>query len=121
MTTAAAFREWINSDAPFKLAGADTSKASQPCVPHHFGALMGYLDGLCGDAGRRRSFLKYVFGVDSGKDLHVRHINALYYWLAVRPDDDGKWHVTNPKATATAQAVVTAALVEAGQLEMELK
>lgn len=120
MGTAAAFREWINSDAPFALAGADPAKAAQPCVPHHFGALMGYLDDLCGGAPERRSFLKHVFGVESGRDLHTRHINALYYWLAVRPDADGKWHVTNPKARATAAAVVSAALVAAGQMQMEL-
>ena len=120
MTTAAAFKEWIQSDAPFELAGADTKTASQPCVPHHFGALMGYLDAVCGGAGARRSFLRYCFGVSSGKDLHVRAINALYYWLAVRPDADGKWAVTNPKAQATAAAVVAAALVEAGQMELKL-
>ena len=121
MTTAAAFRDWITSDAPFKLANADPAKASLPCVPHHLGALIGHLNDLTGSDGARRSFLKYLFAVDSSKSLHVRHINALYYWLAVRQDAEGKYYISNPKARATAAAVVSAALVDAGQLQLELK
>lgn len=120
MGTADEFKAWINSDEPFKLAGADPAKAAQPVVPHHLGALIGHLNDLTGSDGARRSFLKYLFGVDSSKLLHVRHVNALYYWLAVRPDPEGKWIVTNPRARATAAAVVSAALVAAGQMQMEL-
>ena len=120
MGTADDFKAWINSDAPFELANAAPAKAAQPVVSHHLGALIGHLNQLCGGDGERRSFLKYCFDVDSSKLLHVRHINALYYWLNVKPDDEGKWQITNPRARATAAAVVTAALVAAGQMQMPL-
>jgi hypothetical protein len=120
MTTAAAFKAWINSDAPFELAHADPALAARPLVPHHLGALIGHLNRVCGGDGERRSFLKYCFDVDSSKLLHVRHINALYYWLRVQPDAEGAWHVTNAKAAATAAAVVRESLLAAGQMEMPL-
>jgi hypothetical protein len=116
MGTADEFRAWINSDEPFNLSHADPSKADQPRVAHHLGALIGHLNALTGDDGARRLFLKYCFDVESSRALTVRHVNALFYWLNVAPDGEGKWQVRNPRAAATAAAVVTAARLAAGQL-----
>ena len=88
------------------------------------GAMVAHLEDLCGGEPERRSFLKYVFGVSSSADLTCRQQNALYLWLApqkVSSDPkDKRWVVSNPKARATAGAVVDAAIVEAGQPEMTL-
>jgi hypothetical protein len=120
-TTAKAFKAWVNSDAPFKLAHARPSEAAQPLVPHHLGALVGHLNTVCGSDDARRLFLHYCFGVDSSKALHVRQINALYYWLRVAPDREGKWSVTNAKASATAAAVVAVSRLAAGQVAFEFE
>lgn len=118
MTSAADFRAWITSDEPFRLAHANPKVAAQPVVPHHLGSLLGHLDALCGSADARRLFLRYCFDNDDNERLHVRQINALYYWLCIRPDADGKWVITNPRAQATALAVVREAQLAGEQLEM---
>jgi hypothetical protein len=120
MTTAAAFKEWILSEEPFKLAGADPKFAAQPLVPHHLGALIGHLNTLTGSNDARRHFLKYLFDVETSRALHVRHVNSLYYWLNVKQDADEKYYIGNPRAAQTAAAVVAAAREAAGQLELKL-
>lgn len=110
MVKAEEFKAWLLSDAPFQLARAEEA------IPNHLGALVGHLDNVLGGTANRHLFLEYLFGNQSAKALAPRQANALYLWLAVRADEEGKWHVTNPKARATAAAVVTAALEAAGQL-----
>lgn len=111
MDTAAEFKAWLLSEAPFKLARAEEA------IPNHLGALVGHLDTTCGGTENRHLFLEYLFGNQSAKALTPRQANSLYLWLAVRADAEGKWQVTNPRARATAAAVVTAALRAAGQLD----
>ena len=88
MTSALDFKEWINSRAPFDLANANPALAARPLVPHHLGTLLGHLDVLCGGDENRRVFLRFCFANEDNNMLHVRHINALFYWLTIRPDRD---------------------------------
>jgi hypothetical protein len=120
MASAAAFKAWINSNAPFQLANANPRTAAQPLVPHQLGALLIHLDTLCGGADNRRAFLRYCFANEDNDMLHCRHINALFYWLHVRPDGEGKWVVTNPNAQRTARAVVAEAQQAGVQAELPL-
>ena len=114
---AVAFKRWINSDKIFTDSGRPVD--NQPMLDSKRGALISHLESVCGGEKQRRSFLKYLFGVDSSADLTCRQQNALYLWLAPKSVAGSKqWTVSNPKARATAEAVVRAALIEAGQLEM---
>lgn len=118
MTVAQGFREWITSDKVFADHGCPVD--NQPMLNSKRGAMIAHLEDVCGGEPERRSFLKYVFGVESSADLTCRQQNALYLWLAPQKANsdptDKRWVVTNPKARSTAAAVVSAALVEAGQL-----
>lgn len=118
MSSAADFRAWITSDEPFKLSNASPALAARPLVPHHLGTLLGHLDTLCGSEVDRRLFLRFLFANEDNNLLHVRYINALFYWLCIRPDGDGKWVVTNPRAAATAQAVLAEARLAGEQIGM---
>lgn len=122
MSVAEAFREWIMSDQVFTDHGQKVD--NQPMLNSKRGAMLGHLDEICGGEPERRSFLKFVFGVDSSTALTCRQQNALYLWLAPQkasPDPaDKRWIVSNPKARATAAAIVKAARLAAGQLEMGL-
>lgn len=123
MSVAEAFKAWITSDQVFRDHG--TFVDNQPMLDRKRGAMIAHLEDICGGEAERRSFLKYVFDVDSSADLHCRHQNALYLWLApqrVNPHDDNdkRWEVGNAKARATAAAVVAAALRAAGQLTLEI-
>lgn len=116
---AEAFREWINSDRAF----TDHRKPVDnfPMLDSKRGAMIGHLEQLCGGERERRTFLKYVFNVESSADLHCRQQNALYLWLAPRKDDlAGQWGIGNAKAPATVAAVLRAALVAAGQMEFDV-
>jgi hypothetical protein len=119
MDTAAAFRQWITTDAVFTAHECPVD--NRPMLNSKRGAMIAHLEDVCGGEAERRLFLAYVFGVDSSADLTCRQQNALYLWLApfkVRPNDpdDKRWAVGNPRAAATAAAVVTAARLAAGQL-----
>lgn len=117
--TALAFKQWINSDSPWAQRGKPVD--NQPMLDSKRGAMIAHLEDVCGGEKQRRSFLKYLFGIDSSADLTCRQQNALYLWLAPKPVNDSKqWTVSNPKARATAEAVVRAALLEAGQQELPL-
>lgn len=118
--TAEAFRSWITSDRAFADHGRQVD--NQPMLDTKRGAMIAHLEELCGGEKPRRSFLKYVFGVDSSADLTCRAQNALYLWLAPKPEEPGSkhWVVTNPRARNTAMAVLAAALIAAGQQELPI-
>jgi hypothetical protein len=120
--TAQAFKAYIHSDRIFADRGKPVD--NQPMLDSKRGAMLGHLEELCGGVKERHTFLRYVFGVDSSTALTCRQQNALYLWLAPKPADliagASTWVVTNPRAKATAAAVLAAALIEAGQMELEL-
>lgn len=119
MSHAEEFKVWINGDGPWRRVGKDARYADHPMVDTKLGVLVKHLNDACGGERERRSFLKYIYGVDSSKDLTCRQMNALYLWLEPRPDAEGVWR---PRALAvsTAKEVVRAALIDAGQQEMLL-
>lgn len=116
MKTASDFRAWLNSPAVFTARGWSQSRAAMP-APNHTGLIASYLNDLCGGERERRSFLRYLFGVDSLKKLDTTQLNALWAWLSPAPLDNGEWGVL-PQCKHWAGLVVRAAAVEAGQLEL---
>lgn len=114
-----AFKTWINSKGPWFRVSKDPRYADQPMAGNKLGVLVKHLNDACGGERERRSFLKFVFGVESSKQLTCRQMNALYLWLEPRPNDEGVWAV-RAQAAATAKEVVRAVLIEAGQQEMVL-
>ena len=119
MSVAEAFRQWITSDQVW--ADHNTPINNYPMLSSKRGAMIHHLEELCGGEPERRSFLKYVFGVDSSADLTCRQQNALYLWLDPQKanDDpaDKRWIVSNPKAPATVAAVLDTVRRAAGQLD----
>lgn len=57
----------------------------------------------------RRSILLFLFGVDSTKQLDAAEIGALLKWMRHSPDREAELH-----------AVLKAALVRAGQVELAI-
>jgi len=131
MTNPAAFKAWIATDAPLETQGG-AKWADYPSDRN--GLLVGMLELACGDEESRHQFTLYCFGVASSKKLHTRDRNRLLAWLQPRkfepgeaipaeylaPDvrgQNGDWCI-RAKARETAQAVVRAARVGAGQMEL---
>lgn len=68
---------------------------------------------------KRRSVLKYLVGVDSTKELAEYWVIVLLDWL--KPSrDSGDHYQPDPMAVKETQAVLAAALKEAGQQELPL-
>jgi hypothetical protein len=67
----------------------------------------------------RHSVQKYLFGVDSVKDMSDAQILAARDWLDAHQDTGGQW-TPDLNSIFEAQAVWTAALKEAGQIEMPM-
>ncbi len=66
----------------------------------------------------RRSVLKYVFGVDSAKDLTRAQAAILLDWLVEEPDDTGDYPL-KPMAEREARLIIRQFVQDAGQIQME--
>jgi hypothetical protein len=70
-----------------------------------------------GDEGRR-AFLNWGFGFKSSNDLTDRELHNLWRWLSPRRNDDtGEWTI-RAECVRTANLVMRALQVEAGQQEL---
>jgi len=70
---------------------------------------------------KRHSVTNYLFSIESTKDLHTAHVDALLKWLLLDGEKDSTGdYPLHPKAPAEAAAIVKAALMDAGQAELEL-
>lgn len=124
----AAFKAWITTDAPLQSSGGERW-ADYPSERN--GLLVGMLELACGDEESRHQFTLFCYGVASSKKLHARDRNRLLAWLNpakfdpdaavpaeyLPPRTPGAWTI-RAKARETAQAVIRAARVDAGQMEL---
>ena len=83
------------------------------------GAIVGHLEEICGGKKERRTFLRSVYGVLSSRDLEPWQWNALWRWLGPPIEFGGKWY-PHPECEPETRALLRAALIEAGQVEMGL-
>lgn len=116
MRTVTDFKAWINSPQVFAARGWSEAR-SYTASPQHIGPIAAYLDDLCGGEKERRSFLRWVFGVDSLKLLSPIQLNSLWAWLSPAPLDNGEWGC-RAECRHWAGQVVRQALIDAGQMEM---
>lgn len=65
------------------LLDASAGRAYAPQVNRRgiLGRIVGKLNDYAGDDGRRRTFLKAAFGVESSKDLSDAQVMALNGWI----------------------------------------
>jgi hypothetical protein len=68
---------------------------------------------------KRRTVQKWLFGVNSSKDLTDAQILACRDWLNAKPDSGGEW---KPEGISVTEAndVYTRALLDKGQMELSL-
>lgn len=66
----------------------------------------------------RRSVLKYVFGVDSAKDLTKAQAAVVLDWLVEEPDDTGDYPL-QPMAEREARLIIRQFVQAAGQMQMD--
>lgn len=103
-----------------KLAATARKHAGRTASPKQRGLCAGMLNA-CFDTdedARRHSLLRYLFGPESLNDLMDQEVLALLDWL--KPDKiDGEWLVSE-HVQAEARLIFRAAMVSAGQTEMEL-
>ena len=114
--------------APSRLAHImgvkiEHSEAVGPISANQLSLLAGKLNEVwAGDAeadNNRRSVLKYLFAVDSAKELTRAQATVVLDWLIEGPDETGDYPL-KPMAEREAKLVVRQYVEDAGQLTMEM-
>ena len=104
-----------------QLAQGQHASASQAQVQLIAGKLNECFAGDPDADRKRHGVTNYLFGFESSKNLHTGHVDALLKWLLLdsEKDDTGDYPL-HASAPAEAAAIVKAALIDAGQAEMNL-
>lgn len=98
--------------------------ANNPATQPQIGLLASKLEevfaGQGDEANKRRSVLKYLWGVDSAKELKFGQAKIALDWLIAEKDEETGDYILNSDAVKEAKLVVRSFLVDAGQTELPI-